>query len=414
MLFELYENITKDDLKNIIFLLKLPNKYKENKNFLDILCYLEKQEIISKNKLDVLENVLLNVARELTRTINIYKKECQRTMLTSLPSEDEFEDLVKPSLPVQVVTTAVSSTEMEYPTDDTGMQSIGELVHEVSGQANEEDLKGGNTENYMSALSLNEQPTIEMYAMNRKHRGYCLIINNSEFMKSDRRRGTEKDEESLKSVFSWLELEVELHKELTTQQIHNCMQDFQARDHTERDCFVCCILTHGQSRAVFGTDNGIIDIENIISYFSSCKSLAGKPKLFFIQACQGKNSQKAHDIEADATASSDDKKSAPSIPNHADFLVGMSTVDGYYSFRHTQRGSWYIQTLCKNLTKMVPKGEDILSILTKVNRDVSEMEHSNDKGTKMKQMPQPAYTLRKKLVFPKPLTPYKATSQTTY
>lgn len=48
------------------------------------------------------------------------------------------------------------------------------------------------------------------------------------------------------------------------------------------------------------------------------------------------------------------------------------------------------------------RGEDILSILTQVNEDVAI--RVNPSGTK-KQMPQPAYTLRKKIIFPIPMEP---------
>ena len=43
------------------------------------------------------------------------------------------------------------------------------------------------------------------------------------------------------------------------------------------------------------------------------------------------------------------------------------------------------------------RGEDILTILTKVNFEVS---NKDDKRIMGKQMPQPAFTLRKKLFFP--------------
>lgn len=43
------------------------------------------------------------------------------------------------------------------------------------------------------------------------------------------------------------------------------------------------------------------------------------------------------------------------------------------------------------------RGEDILTILTKVNFEVSK---KDDKERMAKQMPQPTFTLRKKLFFP--------------
>ncbi|XP_063788296.1 caspase-10-like [Pseudophryne corroboree] len=140
MLFELYENITNDDLKTIIYLLKLPPKFKENKSLLDVLCYLEKKELISENNLVVLEDALRHVAQDLIRTITKYKEELQGMMQTSsLPSEEDFEDLPKPQFPVQVVTAARSSTGMKIPTEDMGALSIGEHMEEVCGMANDEE-----------------------------------------------------------------------------------------------------------------------------------------------------------------------------------------------------------------------------------------------------------------------------------
>ncbi|XP_056390096.1 caspase-10 [Hyla sarda] len=394
MLFELYEDITSEDLKSIIFLLDVPKKYSENKKFLDILCYLEKNDQLSETKLDVLEKVLGVVSLELLKIIDDYKKtrEIQTAGPQFLSPEDTFYDK-----------TPLSKEVTEVSTEDKEEESIREYFQHVTETVKEKDLMTENTEICISDLNLNEQPKqeldiLQVYPMNRKHRGYCLVINNSEFMKSDPRRGTEKDAEFLNNVFTWLGLEVEIRKDMSTLQIHECLKEFQNRDHTERDCFVCCILTHGKSQAVYGSDSEIILLSEVTSYFSStnCSTLAEKPKLFFIQACQGKSFQGAHAIEADAISSVDEKRDRRTIPDDADILIGMSTVDGYYSFRDIRKGSWYIQALCENLAQMVPRGEDILSILTKVNKDVSDLEYMKY-GKTIKQMPQPTYTLRRKI-----------------
>lgn len=146
-----------------------------------------------------------------------------------------------------------------------------------------------------------------------------------------------------------------------------------------------------------------------MSHFSArqCPQLAAKPKLFFIQACQGNKIQ--HSVYVDTDAQTPDLSSMQeryslfeSIPEDADFLLSMATVDGYVSFRHIEEGSWYIQALCSKLQLLVPRGEDILSILTEVNKDVAS--RVSPSGTK-KQMPQPAYTLTKKFIFPIPTAP---------
>ena len=55
-------------------------------------------------------------------------------------------------------------------------------------------------------------------------------------------------------------------------------------DYSDADCFVCAILSHGEEGYVYGT-NGRVSIDSIIKNFKgdASPSLAGKPKLFFIQ-----------------------------------------------------------------------------------------------------------------------------------
>lgn len=59
-----------------------------------------------------------------------------------------------------------------------------------------------------------------------------------------------------------------------------------------------------------------------------------------------------------------------SVPAEADFLYAYSTVPGYYSWRNSVNGSWFIQSLTKvfedNAERM-----DILRMLTRVNAMVS-------------------------------------------
>ncbi len=56
-------------------------------------------------------------------------------------------------------------------------------------------------------------------------------------------------------------------------------------DHSNNASFVCVLLSHGEEGVIFGTD-GQEEFENLTKHFKGerCKSLVGKPKLFFIQA----------------------------------------------------------------------------------------------------------------------------------
>ncbi|XP_060744647.1 caspase-8-like isoform X2 [Tachysurus vachellii] len=243
------------------------------------------------------------------------------------------------------------------------------------------------------------------YKMSSMPRGVCLIINNMKF--DQPRRGSEKDEESLKKVFEWLGFSVEVNRDQTAEQMKDILRKYSRHNH-EGDCFVCCILSHGDSDGVQGTDRKFVRGSDIFDPFNGtfCPSLINKPKVFFIQACRGeqyhqqvkvqsdghveeKAEEEGEELEADAVQIT--------IPAGADVLVARSTVKGFFSFRQSS-GSWFIQCLCEQLKMCCERGEDIQSILLKVNDEVSRKagRHMNNDA---KQMPVQKVTLRKKLVF---------------
>ncbi|KAM9123819.1 caspase-10 isoform 1-T4 [Pangshura tecta] len=430
MLYELSEDITSEDLKRAMFLLRdqLPKKL-TNMSSLELLTCLEKQDHLAENNLEILEKICMDISPDLLKTVNKYKME--RVSLaqqeSSLPGKEaaSFSHHIPEGLfhsgGVRLLT---SSQETPIKTLGSNIYDSGSLwehagsVHFIAAR---QDDKAVNVMQGISELS-QEQPArignpriktekLMTYKMDGPHRGYCLIINNCSFTGIlQKRRGSNKDAEMLAQVFTWLGLDVQTYTDKTSVEIKNLMQEWQSlKDHRERDCFVCCILSHGELGLVYGTDEREVPIRTIMSYFTArqCPQLAEKPKLFFIQACQGKEIQQAVYIEGDAQNPDllpiqQLVSPSESIPEEADFLLGMATVGGYASFRHIHHGTWYIQALCNKLQLLVPRGEDILSILTEVNEDVSKRA---DNLGKKKQMPQPAYTLRKKLIFPVPRSP---------
>ncbi|KAG9334052.1 hypothetical protein JZ751_009215 [Albula glossodonta] len=254
------------------------------------------------------------------------------------------------------------------------------------------------------------QSKIDAYQMkDDRRRGYCLIINNHDFTKSTKclknRDGTEVDEKSLKLVFDWLGFKTQIEPDCSVQRMLSLMEELSRRDHSRMDCLVVCVLSHGDRDLVYGVDGRKVNLGELKKPFSGarCRSLVGKPKLFFIQACQGQAEQLPVHIEADSPdLSTDAIVPQGSIPDDADFLLGMATVPNFASFRDRKQGTWFIQSLCQNLLEMVPSGHDLVTILTKVNNHVSRM---TDRAGTRKQMPQPSFTLRKIIVFPVPKTP---------
>ncbi|NXI48069.1 CASPA protein, partial [Galbula dea] len=407
MLYELSENITNEMLKDIIFLLQncLP-KRRITLSALELLILLEKQGLVTENNVQMLEEVCRNVSPDLLETVNCYRRAKEPALLQLLSlfhntnRNRNLAFITKLYIEIIKITGDVENRCCEHDSAISygGIIPFSATVFQIQKCC-------------IVAFFLSFLQKMTTYKMDGPHRGFCLVINNVNFDKSlQERKGSYKDAGELKQVFTWLGLDVRTYTDLTSQEIIDLMQTWQhLQDHKDRDCFICCILSHGESGAIYGKDEELVPIRMIMSHFTAkqCPQLAEKPKLFFIQACQGKEIQCPVYVEADARIpdlSSMQQSVSPSesIPEEADFLLGMATIDGYVSFRHIQQGAWYIQALCSKLQLLVPRGEDILSILTEVNEDVSR--RVDRLGTK-KQMPQPAYTLRRKFIFPIPRDP---------
>ncbi|KAI8514836.1 luteolysis [Branchiostoma belcheri] len=76
----------------------------------------------------------------------------------------------------------------------------------------------------------------------------------------------------------------------------------QRKEHAERGCSVVVLMTHGKEGHIYGTDDKTVPLKTIFSMFDddSCPRLSGKPKLFFIQACQGDKWRRQASATADA------------------------------------------------------------------------------------------------------------------
>ncbi|NXG71465.1 CASPA protein, partial [Baryphthengus martii] len=421
MLYELSENITNEMLKDIVLLLQncLPKRRitllceeRAKCSALELLILLEKQGLINENNVQILEQVCMNVSPDLLETVNCYKME-KVSIDPHLPNVQFNQEALGFSHFVSFCSQCLCLRERML----CHYKNVHCLTLEASKYSLPHRYTGVHTANLGfsglggCAFFLSFLQKMASYKMDGPHRGFCLVINNVNFDKTlQERKGSYKDAGELERVFTWLGLDVRTYTDLTSLQIIQLMETWQQlQDHKERDCFICCILSHGESGAIYGKDGELVSIRTIMSHFTvkQCPQLAEKPKLFFIQACQGKQIQCPVYVEADARIpdlSSMQHSISPfeSIPEEADFLLGMATIDGYVSFRHIQQGAWYIQALCSKLQLLVPRGEDILSILTEVNEDVSR--RVDRLGTK-KQMPQPAYTLRRKFIFPIPKDP---------
>jgi hypothetical protein len=226
-------------------------------------------------------------------------------------------------------------------------------------------------------------------------------------------------------LFKDLHFEVQVHNDVNAETLELLFLTMHITDHTNYDAFVCCILTHGKLGVIYTSDGKPVEILTLVDFFTDrkCPTLKGKPKMFFIQACQkgdpepdngAAGNSLPHDGSAgdhltppspphtasDSTANvanaetvgeriregtssvqgeicvmeaerafEEDATSAPTvsvldetlpttfkhkavlIPGSPDFLMSYSTLPGSISYRDTNAGSLYIQSLCDCLRK---------------------------------------------------------------
>lgn len=286
-------------------------------------------------------------------------------------------------------------------------------VNETEQQRQERELM-----QQMQRAHMDNELDLPSYKMDARPRGVCVIINNEQFYKipgdpnskeMPNRMGTNRDAERLTYIFQKLDFRVQIHNNQTDVEIVQVLSRIGYDNHNDYDCFVCCILTHGASGHVYGSNGKMIRISVLTSFLRAqkCPTLAGKPKLFFIQACQGREKQEGYDIEADAATIpfhlpkqpdlATDITGREMIPDEADYILGYATVPGYVSYRSRSQGSWFINKLVDMLDKYAYR-HDLLSVLVKVNEEVGNA-IANVDGGRYKQIPAPLVTLRKKLYF---------------
>ncbi|XP_065922185.1 caspase-7 isoform X2 [Magallana gigas] len=172
------------------------------------------------------------------------------------------------------------------------------------------------------------------YKMDYPNRGKAIIINNKTFNAGtglDVREGTDLDASALDNRLSELGFDVDLKNNLTADKIKATLQKAAKLDHRDNDCFICAILSHGGDGYIWGTDR-MIPINDLMEPFkgNKCLSLAGKPKIFFIQACHetDMNVGDGKDVEP--------QFSCLKIPSEADFLIALSVVPDQTALRIRQ------------------------------------------------------------------------------
>ncbi|XP_045184555.2 caspase-3-like isoform X2 [Mercenaria mercenaria] len=346
-----------------------PGKYDVLKKICEDSGNIDIKMLVEKAETDI--NELLNTGTERSShqtTTDADQSALRQTPLQPPPVQETVNDTAGPS--AKKARTEVDSSDLPYYMDDEG----------------------------------------QSYYDNSGKNGILLILNSDE-----KRKGREKDVEKLKGFFGGNKLRFEVFdprkhvtQDLSTEQVDVVLNDVRRRLNdsfeTHYYCFICVIMSHGNEGGI-KTKNGTISVEYIRQFFNNknMPKFAGRPKVFFIQACRGsaqQDSQETDDAddenrpEAGQNDTKDEADEIIHIPADADTLLAYATTLGYRSFRRPSIGSWFI-TECINVFEKYHKKDHLEDMLITVRQEVALRWGKKDDGAK--QMPCVWSTLTKRL-----------------
>ncbi|NWR61231.1 CASP3 protein, partial [Bucorvus abyssinicus] len=199
----------------------------------------------------------------------------------------------------------------------------------------------------------------------------ALVIVNTEFRGSNgeellgARRGAKREAEKLSRMLSRLNYQVTLAHNKTAEEIEELYQREGGRQHGR--FFVSVISSHGDEGLVFGCDAQPLKLSRVFSS-GNCPALAQIPKIFFIQACRGRELDPGVMVECDGGEPEPGCCSGYlSIPPQTAVMFACSP--GYVAFLNLC-GSMFLQALLKVL-----EGEErhlaLNRLLTRVTGEVA-------------------------------------------
>lgn len=252
-------------------------------------------------------------------------------------------------------------------------------------------IKEVSLDKFMSPYKMNPPPA--------KH-GYAVIINIAHVREFCIRKGSEQDRDNLKTVLTSLRYDVTVVSDPDKEKFSRLFEQVKASNFHDSDSFVCCFLSHGtiwNGREVLLLADGFrLSVDVLKQMAVDNKSLAGKPKLFFIQACRGNEQKEARKVQSDGPEHKMFLSTKQQFrPYYSDVFVGYPTTTGMKACREAcdydegnikgRAGSWYITELCYVFLSLY-KSHDLLSMVTIVHDilacDARYIQKINDAGDK--------------------------------
>ncbi|XP_067401954.1 caspase-7-like [Emydura macquarii macquarii] len=209
-----------------------------------------------------------------------------------------------------------------------------------------------------------------MSVQERKSR--AVIIVNCEFHSGAEslapRKGAKREADKLFKALSRLKYAVKLYYDQTAKEIEEIYRQESREEHG--DCFVSILSSHGEEGAIFSSEGELVKLTSIFQMLSPrmCPGLAGKPKIFFIQACRGKARDPGVGLQTDSAGPPADNVSPfLSIPDSTTVMFACSP--GYGAFLNPL-GSMFLQTLLEFL-EGDERHLELTRLMTRINWKVA-------------------------------------------
>ncbi|XP_041806475.1 CASP8 and FADD-like apoptosis regulator isoform X2 [Chelmon rostratus] len=363
------EDMASEDLNSVKFLLgtTLPHqKVEKAKSFLDVIIELEKLDIVSPERVDFVEECLLNIGRvDLAKKVTAYK--------TSVATSEQHSSQQQRC-----------RTPRPFPPPNSSY---------LLQQTRQAEPRHSATENIPVSVyrEQSHQSQLDLYKFNTNPRGTCVIIDC-----------VGNDGDMLEQTFKALHFNVVIYKWLSVDDILAALRGiFRQRENLEGDGFVCCIISRGTSNRLLGTDPYSVglQLDNVRHLFNgdACPMLAGKPKLFFIQRYSVPEFQPCARIDhRDEDLETDGCDGLPRydlIPSDADVFWSHCWTDE----RQLEQGhhrSIYLKALTDALHKGQRRKSCLVDVHTEVNGAIFEHNKRNPAAEYLIEL---KHTLRKDL-----------------
>lgn len=363
LLVEINGHIEEEDLKSLMFLLKneLRNTGQLKKTFLSLVTDLEKNNLISPENLDLLQQSFQTIHRvDLKNKIHKFK---QKGHL------ENGSGCISPIVvPPPILRNPLSSP----------------FKHAYVSNGHKDKIPVQETRPFIQAETRDDR-----YPVRSELLGFCLIIDC-----------VGNDSAMLEDLFKRLNFAVKVQTYTSVQEAKNILENVAKMDHHRHDIFICILISRGNDNSLFFVDecsNGL-PLEKIRKYFTgkSCPNLVGKPKLFFIQNYITNDYEMQHDgdtIEADGPsyrgAGQEIRQSVVNTPNEADIFWSNCKVSERQLQRLSGSPSLYPRTLIGLLSdEQKRKHKDIQELHIELSRILT---------SKQDTCPMLQHTLTKKL-----------------